>query len=70
MYLKFLLADSESFIQKYLFNLQVLQKLCHVAAYCITCSEYSQSILIVIGYGDVARDNGSINEGSWISKPQ
>ena len=42
----------------------MLQKLCHVAVYCITCSEYSQSILIVIGYGDVARDNGSVNEGS------
>ena len=48
MNLEFLLADSESFLQKILFNPQMLQKLFYVAVYCIICSEHYQIILIVL----------------------
>ena len=40
MDLAFLLADSESFLQRYPFNLEMLQKLLYVAMYCIICSEH------------------------------
>ena len=48
MDLEFLLADSESFIQKYLFNPQMLPKLFYVAVYIIIRSEHYQIILIVL----------------------
>ena len=48
MNLEFLLADSESFIQKYFFNSQMLQKLFYVAVYCIICSEHYEIFLIVL----------------------